>query len=330
MNERTVEELIASAIADDRSALSEIDAKLLLRAAGIAVAIPDQARSADEAAAAAARRGFPAVLKVISPQVSHKSEVGGVVLNLNSEGEVRAAFERIRRDLEARATGAQFDGVAVDTMARPGVELIVGIVRDERFGPLVVTGLGGVFVEVFADTVFRLAPIDHREARAMLDELRGGAIQHGLRGAPPIDFEAVAALLARLSAFAAAHPEVKEMDLNPIVAHEHGLAILDARVLLESAPISAASVDPNRTRRVENLAQAFTARTVAVIGDKRVGGYMWLRAMKRFTGKLYSVQIDPNEIPGIEAMGIANYKSLAEVPEEKIDYAVSAVPRQVA
>jgi len=330
VDERTIGQLTASALADGRNALSEIDAKLLVRALGVAVEIPDHARSGDEAAAAAKRRGFPAVLKVLSPQVSHKSEIGGVALGLNSEDEVRAAFERIRRDLEAHSPGAQFDGVAVDTMARPGIELIVGIVRDERFGPLVIAGLGGVFVEIFADTAFRLAPIDRREARAMLDELRGSAILRGARGGKPIDLDSVAALLATLSEFAASHPEVKELDLNPIVAYEHGLAVLDARVLLDSAQTPAAEADPNRSRRLENLAQAFKARSVAVIGDKRAGGYMWLRAMKRFTGKLYSVQIDPKEIPGIEAMGIANYKSLADVPEERIDYAVSAVPRQVA
>jgi acetate---CoA ligase (ADP-forming) subunit alpha len=330
VEERTVEQLLASAAAGGRAALSEIEAKRLIGALGIAVAIPDHARTADEAVAAASRQGYPVVLKVLSPEVSHKSEVGGVALGLKSEREVRDAFERIRRSLAERAPGAQFDGVAVDAMARPGVELIIGIIRDDRFGPLVIVGLGGIFVEVFSDTAMRLAPIDRREARSMLEELRGGAILRGVRGAHAIDFEAVADLLAKLSEFAAAHPEVKELDLNPVVAYDDGLAVLDARIMLDHAPASRANLDPNHRQRLENLARAFKAGTVAVIGDKRVGGYMWLRAMKTFTGKLYSVQIDPNEIPGIEAMGIVNYKSLAEVPEEKIDYAVSAVPRQVA
>ena len=330
MEERTVEQLIASAAASRRTALSEIEAKQVIGALGVAVVIPDHARTPDEAVAAASRRGYPAVLKVLSPEVSHKSEVGGVALGLNSEREVRDAFERIRRGLGERAPGARFEGVAVDAMARPGVELIVGVSRDDRFGPLVIVGLGGIFVEVFSDTAMRLAPIDRREARAMLDELRGGAILRGARGAKAIDFDAVGDLLVKLSEFAAAHPEVKELDLNPVVAYDHGLAVLDARILLSYELQSQANADPNRARRLENLAQAFKANTVAVIGDKRVGGYMWLRAMKPFTGKLYSVQIDPNEIPGIEAMGIVNYKSLADVPEDKIDYAVSAVPRQVA
>jgi acyl-CoA synthetase (NDP forming) len=330
VEDRIVEQLVANWTAAGRTALSEIESKQLLQAAGISVAIPDHAPSADEAVAAAARRGFPVVVKVLSPDVSHKSEVGGVALDLKSDGEVREAFARIQRSLTDRAPNARFDGVAVDTMARPGVELIVGIIRDDRFGPLVIAGLGGILVEVFKDTAFRLAPIDRREARTMLDELRGAAILHGTRGGKPINFEAVADLLVKLSTLAVAHRNIKEMDLNPVVAYADGLAVLDARVMLADASAAAARIDPNHAARLANLQRAIKARTVAVIGDKRVGGYMWLRAMRHLTGKLYSVQIDPNEIPGIEAMGITNYKSLAEIPEERIDYAVSAVPRQVA
>jgi acyl-CoA synthetase (NDP forming) len=216
-------------------------------------------------------------------------------------------------------------------MAPPGVELIVGVVRDARFGPLILTGLGGVFVEVMQDTAVRLAPVDANEARAMLDELRGRAALSGVRGAPPIDLAAVVELIVRISQLVTERREINELDLNPVVAYSDGLRVLDARILLGDSVIAApeAKADPNSGQRRYNLKRGFEARAVAVIGDKRMGGYMWLRALKRFTGKLYSVQIDPNEIPGIEAMGITNYKSLAEVPEP-IDYAVSAVPRQVA
>jgi acyl-CoA synthetase (NDP forming) len=333
-----VDKVIAQAASAGRTALSEIESKRILNAAGIATAIPELAASADAAAAAAARIGFPVVLKVHSPGVSHKSEVGGVALNLRNEFEVRDAFERIRRGLADRMPGARFDGVAVQPQARPGVELIAGISRDDRFGPLLIVGLGGIFVEVLHDTAMRLAPIDRRDARAMLDELRGAPILHGARGARSADLDAIAGLLVCLSELAASRDDIIEMDLNPVVAYEQGLAVLDARMLIASggarqaampATPEAGNAAQRHGRRVENLKRAFAAQTVAVIGDKRVGGYLWLRAMKRFTGKLYSIQIDPNEIPGIEEMGIANLKSLAEVPET-IDYAVSAVPRQVA
>ncbi len=328
MNPTTANQIIADATAAGRTALSEIESKKILDAIGIPSAIPEHADSADLAALHASKMGFPVVLKVLSPDVTHKSEVGGVELNLKSVEEVRAAFARIRDALANKQPGAKFEGVAVQPMAKPGLELIAGIVRDERFGPLIVVGLGGIFVELLKDTALRLAPVDAKEARAMLLSLRAAAMLQGVRGGAAVDIDAIANAIAKLSEFAAATPEIKEMDLNPIVAYPRGIITLDARVLIgpKPAPVHA---DPRRAERFENLQRAFEPKVAVVIGDKKMGGYMWLRALKRFTGKLYSVQIDPNEIPAIEAMGIENRKSLAEITEH-IDYAVSAVPRQVA
>lgn len=328
MNPTNANQIIADAAAAGRTALSEIESKQILDAIGIRSAIPERAESANEAALHASKMGFPVVLKVLSPEVTHKSDVGGVELNLNSIEEVRAGFARIRDALAKNRPGAKFEGVAVQPMAKPGLELIAGIVRDEKFGPLIVVGLGGIFVELLKDTALRLAPVDATEARAMLWSLRGAAMLQGVRGSAAVDLDAIADAIAKLSEFAAATPEIKEMDLNPIVAYPSGIITLDARVLIgpKPAPINA---DPRRAERFENLKRAFEPKVAVVIGDKKMGGYMWLRALKRFTGKLYSVQIDPNEIPAIEAMGIENKKSLAEITEH-IDYAVSAVPRQVA
>ena len=327
---RILARIPAEAIGAGRSELSEIESKQILDAIGIPVATAHLAQSAEEAAELAARVGFPAALKVVSPQAVHKSEVGGVELGLGSPAEVRAAFERIRHGLAAGRPGARFDGVAVQAMATPGIELIVGMTRDDRFGTLVMVGLGGTLVEIFKDTALRIAPITTTAARAMLGELRGVALLKGARGNAPADLDATADLIAKISEFAAAHTEVREMDLNPVAVYPKGLRVLDARVLLDPAGAeSAPAPDPRHAQRIENLRRAFDARTVAVIGDKRMGGYLWLRAMSRYSGKLYSVQIDPNEIPGIEAMGVTNCKSLADVPEP-IDYAISAVPRQIA
>jgi acyl-CoA synthetase (NDP forming) len=321
--------IIADATQAGRTALSEIESKRLLSAIGVEVAIPSAARSAEDAVAAAERAGFPVALKVLSPDVSHKSEVGGVELGLGSAAEVRAAFERIRNNLAARAASARFEGVAVQPMAKPGgVELLAGIMRDDRYGAMVMAGLGGILVEVMKDTALRLAPIDEPQARAMLAELRGATILGGVRGRAGADIGAIARLLVKLSEFAAAHPEVREMDLNPIVAYPSGVAVLDARVLL-GEPVSVALNDPNKAARLANLSRAFRPRAVCVIGDKKASGYLWLRAMARLKTKLYSVQINPDEVAGIEAMGVENHKSLAEITEP-IDYAVSAVPRQVA
>ncbi len=214
-------------------------------------------------------------------------------------------------------------------MAKAGVELIAGTFRDDRFGAMVMVGLGGVLVEVMKDTALAIAPIGGREAAAMIARLRGVQILRGVRGQAGVDIDAIVSILETVSGIAAAHPEIAEMDLNPVVAYEDGLAILDARIVLAAESAQATQPDPHREARLKNLERAFNPRAVVVIGDKRMGGYMWLRAMKNLKGKLYSVQIDPNEIPGIEAMGIENRKSLAEITEP-IDYAVSAVPRQIA
>ncbi|MGA6973182.1 MAG: acetate--CoA ligase family protein [Candidatus Binatus sp.] len=329
MTDSIVSSLISSARSSGRSVLTEIESKRILHSLGLPVIVPEAASTADDAVQAAVRIGFPVVLKVLSPQVSHKSDVGGVELNLADETAVRQAFDRIRRSLAEHARDALFEGVAVQPMAKNGLELIMGTFRDDRFGAMVMVGLGGVFVEVMKDTALALAPIGGREASAMLARLRGAGILRGFRGQPGVNIDAIISLLQTVSGIAAAHPEIAEMDLNPVVAYENGLAILDARIVLASDSKSAAQPDPNRAARLKNLERAFNPRTVVVIGDKRMGGYMWLRSMTQLKGKLYSVQIDPNEIPGIEAMGIENRKSLAEITEP-IDYAISAVPRQIA
>jgi acyl-CoA synthetase (NDP forming) len=324
-----VSSLISSARSSGRSVLTEIESKRILHSLGLPVVVPEAASTADDAVRAAERIGFPVVLKVLSPQVSHKSDVGGVELNLADEAAVRQAFERIRRSLAEHARDALFEGVAVQPMAKNGLELIMGTFRDDRFGAMVMVGLGGVFVEVMKDTALALAPIGGREASAMLARLRGAGILRRFRGQPGVNIDAIISLLQTVSGIAAAHPEIAEMDLNPVVAYENGLAILDARIVLAGDSKSASQPDPNRAARLKNLERAFNPRTVVVIGDKRMGGYMWLRSMTQLKGKLYSVQIDPNEIPGIEAMGIENRKSLGEITEP-IDYAISAVPRQIA
>jgi acyl-CoA synthetase (NDP forming) len=324
-----VSSVISSARSSGRSVLTEIESKRILHSLGLLVVVPETAATADDAVQAASRIGFPVVLKVLSPDVSHKSDVGGVELNLVDETAVRDAFERISNSLAAKAPDARFEGVAVQPMARQGVELIAGTFGDNRFGPMVMVGLGGVFVEVMKDTALALAPIGGREASEMLARLRGAQILHGVRGQPGVDEDAIVSLLETVSGIAWTHPEIAEMDLNPVVAYEDGLAILDARIVLADAKSATPNPDQNRAARLQNLERAFNPRTVAVIGDKRMGGYMWLRAMAHLKGKLYSIQIDPNEIPGIEAMGIENRKSLAEITEP-IDYAVSAVPRQIA
>ena len=331
MDTAATDRIIEAARAENRTALSEIESKALLEACGIPTTMPRSAASGTQAAAIAKQIGFPVALKVLSPDVTHKSDVGGVILGLNSQAQVEAAFKLIKNTLAEKAPSARFEGVAVQAMAKPGIEMLAGITYDQAFGSMLMVGLGGVMVEVLKDVVMRPAPIDAKAGRQMLEELKGAAILRGLRGAPAADIDAFVDLLVKVSQLAAARPDIREMDLNPVLVYPQGVTAVDARIALKSPESSGASaVNGDRAAaRRRNLEQAISPRSIVVIGDKKAGGYIWLRAQSNFKGKLYSVQIDPNEIPNIEQMGITNYLNLADVPGP-VDLAITAVPRPVA
>ena len=219
-----------------RLLLNEVDSKAMLEAAGIAVATTRLARTRVEAVALAAELGFPAVIKIVSPDIAHKSDVGGVRLNLASVEAVAAAYDAMLAAVSAAQPAARVDGVAVQRMAPPGTEVILGMTRDPQFGPVLMFGLGGIFVEVLEDVVFRLLPLTPRDARQMVREIKGHHVLEGVRGQPPADIAALEAMLLALSAFLEAHPEVVELDLNPVLAFPAGALAVDARIVLDAAP----------------------------------------------------------------------------------------------
>lgn len=231
----TFAETVARARAADRVLLSEVESKAALADAGVRVTATALARSREEAAALAGDMGFPVALKVVSAAVAHKSDVGGVRLNLASRADVLAAHDAIMAAVGAALPDAAIEGVAVQEMAAPGVEVIVGVTADPQFGPVVMFGLGGIMVEVMGDVAFRLAPLGAGDARDMIDEIRGRPALDGARGQPPADLDALADALERVSAFAAAHPEVRELDLNPVIASPDGAVAADARIVLAEA-----------------------------------------------------------------------------------------------
>jgi len=230
----------ARAILDDSAGtLSESATKRLLAAAGIALPAERLVRDAEEAVAAAGAIGFPAVLKVQSPDLPHKTEAGAVALNLPDAAAVRAAHARILAAARAHAPGARIEGVSVAPMAPPGLEVIVGLKHDRDFGPAVVVGLGGIHVEILRDVALAPAPVDADGARALLLSLRAAALFRGARGAPPADLEALAGLVARVSALgAAAGPRLAELDLNPVFVHPAGggVTVADAVAVIGDAP----------------------------------------------------------------------------------------------
>jgi len=228
----SIASIIDRARTDGRKLLTEVESKEILEEAGIPTARARLATSADEAAAVAQETGFPVALKVVSPDITHKSDVGGVKLNVGSAAEAKAAFEEIVAAAKKAQPDARIDGVSVQKMARPGIEVIMGMSQDAQFGPVLMFGLGGVLVEVLKDVSFRLVPITPRDARQMVQEIKGRPLLEGYRGQEPADVAALEKLLLRLSDFIEAHPEIAELDLNPIFAYKDGALAVDARVIL--------------------------------------------------------------------------------------------------
>jgi acetyltransferase len=215
------------------SALGEAAARPLLEAYGFPVVQADRAGSAGEAARVAEKIGFPVVMKVISPDILHKSDVGGICLGLNSAAEVEAAYTAMLQGVAGKAPQARIEGVLIEQSAPHGQEVIIGMKRDPGFGPLLMFGLGGIYVELFRDVSFRVAPISEQEALDMVQATRAGRLLTGFRGQTPADVAAVVDCLCRLSQLALDFPQISEIEINPLQVFEAGRGVLalDARVL---------------------------------------------------------------------------------------------------
>ncbi len=224
--------IIEGARNEGRTLLTEIEAKQVLEEAGVPVSPARLATTKDEAAKMADTLGYPIVLKIVSPQITHKSDVGGVVLNLGSAGEVAAAFDRIVASAKQHVPDATIDGVAVQRMEKQGIEVIIGMTKDPQFGPVLMFGLGGVMVEILKDVAFRVVPINERDARQMINEIKGKPLLDGYRGSEPADIGSLQELLLKVSSFVEQHPEIAELDLNPVFAYKDGAKAVDARIVL--------------------------------------------------------------------------------------------------
>jgi acetyl-CoA synthetase (ADP-forming) len=214
----------------ERGWLLEPEAKELCRSYGLPVGEWCVAKTAQDAATIADGIGYPLVMKIVSPDVMHKSDVGGVILNIQDSKEAVEGFKKIEgvRD----RIGCRLDGVLMEKMAPPGTETIIGGKRDNQFGAILVFGLGGIFVEVFKDVSFRVAPIDVEDALEMISELKAFPLLKGIRGKEPADIGALAGALLKVSKMMLEVSEIKELDLNPTIAYSNGCRVVDARVIL--------------------------------------------------------------------------------------------------
>jgi len=229
----TKNEILDRARKEKRTQLTEIESKEFLKEAQIPVIEAKLARTKKEAISLSKEIGFPVVLKVMSPDVIHKSDSGGVKLGLKNATQVGNAYSEIISAIKQDYPKAKIQGISVQKMARPGVEVIIGMTKDAQFGPVLMFGLGGILVEVLKDVSFRIVPLTKRDASEMIKEIKGYPLLEGYRGQEPADVPFLEGLVVKVSDFVDKNPEIKELDLNPIFAYKDGAVAVDARVILE-------------------------------------------------------------------------------------------------
>ncbi|MFG2589970.1 acetate--CoA ligase family protein [Streptomyces sp. NPDC048438] len=309
---------------EGRSALTAPEGKVVADAYGITVPGEGLARDVDEAVALADRLGGQVVLKIVSPDILHKTDAGGVVVGVSGAKEVRAAFCTIVKNAKAYAADARIEGVQVQQLVPPGQEVIVGAVTDPTFGKVVAFGLGGVLVEVLKDITFRLAPVTADEARSMLDSIGAAEILKGVRGAPAVDRWALAEQIRRVSQLVTDFPEIAEVDLNPVIASPDGAVAADIRILLTTEEVKARR-RYSREEILVSMRRLMEPRSVAVIGASNEQGKIGNSVMRNLIDGGFAGEIHPVNPKADDILGRKAYKSVTDVPGE-VDVAVFAIP----
>ncbi|MHA2315055.1 MAG: acetate--CoA ligase family protein [Candidatus Hermodarchaeia archaeon] len=228
-----VDNIIAKARSENRTYLLEHESKTIMQTYKIPVTNFVVAETEDEAVKAAEKIGYPIVLKILSPDVIHKSDVGGVLININNPDEVRSGYQAILANVQKHKAKAKITGIFVEEFAPKGVEVIIGALKDPQFGPALMFGLGGIFVEVLKDVSFRVAPITKFDAKEMIQEIKGYPILTGIRGQEASDISALESILLQVSKLVMDYPAINQLDLNPVFSYPKGAKCVDARIILE-------------------------------------------------------------------------------------------------
>ena len=322
-----VQEILDKALADGRTSLSAPEAKLVADAYGIPTPGEALATSGDEAATFSSEIGFPVVLKIVSPDILHKTDAGGVVVGVDSEDAAREAYDRILANAKAYQADADITGVQVQKMLVTGgdvQEVIVGAVTDPAFGKVVAFGLGGVLVEVLKDITFRLAPTTHDEAMSMVNGIGAAEILNGVRGAQAVDKEALTGIITGLSDLVNDFPQFSEVDLNPVLAGPDGATAVDVRIIVDRE----GGQEPVRFTQDEILAsmnRIMKPKAIAVIGASNEDGKIGNSVMKNLINGGYRGSIFPINPKSDTVLDLPAYKSITDVPDD-VDVAVFAVP----
>jgi len=228
-----VQQLLEKAIQQGRKVLTVQESKKILLQEGFPINPTGFGTNLDEVLAEAQKIGFPVVLKVSSQDIIHKSDIGGVITGIRNDGDLKEQYEIMQQKIAQKATNAKIEGYIVEKM-ESGIELLVGSTLDPMFGPILAFGLGGIYVEVLKDVVFRLIPINREDATEMLSEIKTAKILDGIRGQPPVNKKSLVDLLMKTSEFINHHAEIEELDLNPVFATEKGVSVVDARIILKA------------------------------------------------------------------------------------------------
>src|SRR5665213_1431270 len=322
-----VRKILDSVKADKRTSLTAPEGKLVCDAYGIPVPKEGVAKSAAEAAKIATGMGFPVVMKIVSPDILHKTEAGGVVVGVKNASDAEKNYDTILANAKKYKPDAKIEGIQVQQMLTGGQEVIVGAVTDGSFGKLVAFGLGGVLVEVLKDITFRLAPASKEDALSMLDGIQAAEILRGVRGAKPVDRTALSGMIERVSALVADFPELSEMDLNPVFATEHGATAADVRIVLNFNPAPLRD-RPSHELIVQQMNRIMKPDAVAVIGASNEAGKIGNSIMKNLINGGYQGAIYPIHPSADTILGLKAYKSVKDVPGA-IDVAVFAIPAKI-
>jgi len=228
------QQLLKMAIEQKKKFLSVQESKNILSKANFPINPTGFGTNLNEVIAEAEKIGFPVVIKVSSQDIIHKSDIGGVVTGIREIDELKEEYKQMQQRISQKVPNARIEGYIIEKM-ESGIELLVGSTIDPMFGPILAFGLGGIYVEVLKDVVFRLIPIEREDATEMLSEIKATKILDGIRGQPPINKKALVDLLIKTSNFIDHHPEIEELDLNPVFATEEGVSVVDARIILKVA-----------------------------------------------------------------------------------------------
>jgi acetyl coenzyme A synthetase (ADP forming)-like protein len=319
-----VRKILDAVKADKRSSLTAPEGKLVCDAYGIPVPKEGVAKSAAEAVKLAAGMGFPVVMKIVSPDILHKTEAGGVMVGVKTADDVEKNYATILANAKKYKADAKIEGIQVQQMLLGGQEVIIGAVTDGSFGKLVAFGLGGVLVEVLKDITFRLAPATKADALSMLDGIQAHEMLKGVRGSDPANRDAIADIIVNVSQLITDFPEISEMDLNPVFATKADAIAADVRIVVDFDP-KPPRPRPNHDDIVRQMNRIMKPKSVAVIGASAETGKIGNSVMKNLINGGYKGEIYPIHPKADEIMGKKVYKSVKDVPGE-VDIAVFAIP----